>query len=66
MSKNSKIVVACRLRCRFFLFFLGAGNDQKARAMTGEGSGEGVVGRVDRKEGVGKGKMRRGHQGGGD
>ena len=37
----------------FLNFFLGAGNDQKARARSGEGSGE--VWRVDIKKGWGGG-----------
>ena len=45
------------LRCRFG-FFLGAGNDQKARAGSREGSGE--VWKVDMKEGGGEWETGRG------
>ena len=46
----------------FFNFFLGAGNDQKARVGSREGSGE--VWRVDMKKGGGEGETGRGRLGG--
>ena len=45
----------------FFIFFLGAGNDQNARAGSGERSGE--VWRVDMKKGGGEGETGRGTMG---
>ena len=51
----------------FVCFFLGAGNDQNARAGGGEGSGEvWRVWRVDKKEGDGEGETGRGATGRGD
>ena len=47
-----------------WFFFLGAGTDQKARAGSGEGSGE--VWRVDMKEVGGEGETGKGQWGGGD
>ena len=69
MSKNSIIVIAYPDRgARIFFFFFCAGNNQNARAGSGEGSWEmWRVWRVDMKEGgggeVGRGAMGKGRLG---